>query len=150
VERTAGGIDGAGIDVNGKTLAVQEYGVPNPEFYNSLNARGARVIPISVYRWALPDDTQPLQDAIRQTIAGKLDALLFTSAQQVRHVLIIADELQCRDEFINAANNTVIASIGPTCSETIVEEGLTVRFEASPPKMGPLVRGVLQHIASSL
>ena len=140
-------IDDSGIEVSGKTLAVQEYGIPNPEFYEALSKNGARVLPIPVYRWALPDDTQPLKDAVQQTIDGKLDALLFTSAQQVRHVLMIADELQCRDRFIAATKGIAIASIGPTCTETILEEGLSVNFEASPPKMGPLVRGIIEYLA---
>ena len=141
-------IDAAELSFDGKLFAVQEYGIPNPEFYDSLTKNGAKVLPIPVYRWALPDDTQPLKDAIQQTIEGRFQALLFTSAQQVRHVLMIADELQCRNEFLAATQNTVIASIGPTCSETILEEGLTVDFEASPPKMGPMVRGVLDNISS--
>lgn len=139
-------INGAGIELNDRTVAVQEYGISNPDFYRNLTVQGAKVVPIPVYRWALPDDIRPLQDAIQQTISRKLDALLFTSAQQVRHVLMVADNLNCRSDFIQSANNTVVASIGPTCSETLVEEGLTVHFEASPPKMGPMVRGTMQFI----
>ena len=62
-------------------------------------------------------------------------------------VLMIADELQCRDRFIAATKGVAIASIGPTCTETILEEGLSVNFEASPPKMGPLVRGIIEYLA---
>ena len=42
------------------------------------------------------------------------------------------------------AGNTLVASIGPTCSEALVDNGLPVHFEASPPKMGPLVRGAIE------
>ena len=59
---------------------------------------------------------------------------------------MIADELQCRDPFIAATKHVTIASIGPTCTETILEEGLAVNFEASPPKMGPLVRGTIEYL----
>ena len=142
-------IDDANIELNNQTVAVQEYGIANSAFYNALTGRGATVLPIPVYRWALPDDIGPLQHAIQKTIAGELDALLFTSAQQVRHVLQVAQESQLRDEWLAAANKVLVASIGPTCTETLVEERLTVGFEASPPKMGPLVRGAIDQLRAS-
>ena len=140
-------IDEAQIELSGQTVGVQEYGIPNPELCAGLTARGASVLPIPVYRWALPEDTEPLKRAVRQTIAGEIDALLFTSAQQVRHVLQIAEQLDGRAAWLQAANHIVVGSIGPTCSQTLDEVGLTVSVEASPPKMGPLVRRTMQHLA---
>lgn len=139
----------ADININGQTVAVQEYGVANPELYAALRELGAAVLPIPVYCWALPDDIQPLQQAVTATIAGQLDALLFTSAQQLRHVLMVAEQMQQRDQWLHAAAKVVIASIGPTCSETIREEGLPVHVEASPPKMGPLVRSAVEFVRSA-
>lgn len=142
-------MDAAGISVQDQTVAVQEYGIPNEELYDGLRQRGATVLPVAVYRWALPDDLQPLQQAIQQTVDGQLDALVFTSAQQVRHVLQVAEQMQQRDAWLEAASLQVIASIGPTCSEALQEVGLPVTFEACPPKMGPLVRGVIAQILVS-
>ena len=142
-------IDQVNIELNDKNVAVQEYGVPNPELCDGLKLRGATILPIPVYRWALPDDVTPLRQAIRQTIDGEIDASLFTSAQQVRHVLQIAEQMGHRDEWLSSANKTVVGSIGPTCSQTLREEGLTVSVEASPPKMGPLVRVVMRHITDA-
>ena len=139
-------ISSADISLEGQTIAVQEYGVSNPEFYEALQKLGATVLPVPVYRWALPDDIEPLKAAIQKTIAGDLDCLMFTSAQQVRHTLQVADESGQRNEWLAATASVLVASIGPTCTETLVEEGLKVGFEASPPKMGPLVRGALECI----
>jgi uroporphyrinogen-III synthase len=44
------------IDVRSKRIAVQEYGIPNPELTSALEARGATVSTISIYRWELPND----------------------------------------------------------------------------------------------
>ncbi|MEZ6126050.1 MAG: uroporphyrinogen-III synthase [Planctomycetaceae bacterium] len=137
----------AGISLDGSTVAVQEYGIASTELHEALKSRNAAVLPISVYRWALPDDVAALENAVRGTIAGQFDALLFTSAQQVRHVLMIADRLNLRSEWLMAAAETCVASIGPTCSEALREEGLQVTVEASPPKMGPLVRAVMESLA---
>ena len=142
-------IAAAAISFDGQTVAVQEYGVANPELYEALSKLGATVLPIPVYSWALPDDIEPLKRAVTATIAGEFDALLFTSAQQVRHVLMVAEQMRQRDEWLQATANVVVASIGPTCTETLLEEGLPVHVEASPPKMGPLVRSALQYVQRS-
>lgn len=138
-------IDEAGIELRGTLVAVQEYGVPNPELYAGLQQRGAKVLPVPVYRWALPEDLSPLQSAIDGTIAGTTDILMFTSAQQVRHVLMVAERGGQQDQWRAAAGRTLVASIGPTCTEALVESGLDVGFEARPPKMGPLVRGAIEQ-----
>ena len=141
-------IDGNGPGLDGQTVAVQEYGVANDEFYAELGQRGAVVLPVTIYRWSLPDDTGPLESAIKSTIAGEFDALMFTSAQQVRNVIEVAGQYRLTDEWLAAASRTLIASIGPTCTEALTAGGLTVGYEASPPKMGPLVRGAIETLRS--
>jgi len=136
-------IDAAELPIQDKTIAVQEYGQPNPELYAGLNERGARTIPIPVYRWELPLDLEPLRAAVRATVAGEFDVLLFTSAQQAHHVLEIAEEQGIRDAWLAAANNCFIGSIGPTATETLLELGLAPDCEPTHPKMGPLVSEVL-------
>ncbi len=41
-------------------------------------------------------------------------------------------------------SRTHVASIGPTCSEALTDNGFPVHYEASPPKMGPLIRGAIE------
>ncbi len=136
-------INDSDVPINGKAIAVQEYGVPNPEFYAALQDRGATVLPMPVYRWALPDDLAPLKNAIQKIIAKEVEAVLFTSAQQARHLLLVADQMSVKSDLHDALQSTLISSIGPTCSETLQAEGLPIHFEANPPKMGPLVRGTM-------
>ncbi len=138
-------IDGSEFDVNGTAVGIQEYGMPNPELNDALTKRGASVIAIPVYRWALPIDLNPLRSAISQTIDGSHEILMFTSAQQVRHVLQVATQSDRRTEWLDATKNTVVASIGPTCTAALLDHGLSVDVEASPPKMGPLVRSAVEY-----
>lgn len=138
-----GAIDASPLEINGKTIAVQEYGKPNPELYEGLRDRGATVLPIPVYRWELPDDLEPLRSAVKRTIADEFDVLLFTSAQQAHHVLEVAEQLGVQDEFLQAANRSFIGSIGPTATETLTELGLKPDSEPEHPKMGPLVADAL-------
>lgn len=127
----------------GQRIAVQEYGERNDEFYAALRELGAEVMPVAIYRWALPEDTQPLREAISATIDGGFDLLLFTSAQQLNHVVQVAEQMGQREAWLEAARQCAVASIGPTCSERLREFGLPVDLEPSHPKMGPLVKEAL-------
>ena len=134
-------IDHSGLALNGQPVAVQEYGVPNPQLYAALAERGAIVCPVPVYRWALPDNPEPLVHALREIAAGRVHAVLFTSAGQVPNVLQVARDSGLEDAFRRAAGDDLkIASIGPACSEALKDAALPVHGEASPPKMGQLVR----------
>ncbi len=144
-------IDKSGIVIQGQAVAVQEYGLPNSRMYAELEKRGAIVTPVPVYRWALPEDTTPLETALRAAAAGNVDILLFTSANQVSSVLAVAEK-QGDLPAIRAVieQRTQVASIGPTCTEALIENGFPVNFEASPPKMGQLVRGSIERWRSLL
>ena len=134
-------IDDSKFELNGKRVVVQEYGLPNIRLYNELQNRGVTVTACPVYRWALPENTEPLESAIRQTADGKVDAVLFTSANQVSSVLTVAERIGVLDHFRAATSSrTLVVSIGPTCSEALIDNGFDVHAEASPPKMGQLAR----------
>lgn len=138
-------LDGSEIAVAGRRVAVQEYGVPNPDLIAGLEVRGASVMRVPVYRWALPEDTGPLQRAIMAIIEGRVDVALFTTAVQVTHLLRVAAELGHEESLRSALRRTVIASVGPTCSETVREHGLVVDLEPEHPKMGHLVGTAARH-----
>ena len=134
------GIDAAGLGLQGRVVAVQEYGIENPELTAGLTERGATVLRVPVYRWALPEDLAPLRAAIARLLTGTVEVALFTSAIQVEHVFRVARD-QCEADALNAAFQTVVVgSVGPVCSEALVARGISVDFEASPPKLGSLIR----------
>ena len=140
-------IDAAKFELTGKQIVVQEYGLPNTRLYTELQNRGATVTACPVYRWALPENTEPLESAIRQTAEGKVDAVLFTSANQVSSVLTVAERIGVLEQFRSATSGrTLVISIGPTCSEALIDNGFTVHAEASPPKMGQLARAAFEAL----
>ena len=142
--------EGADATLRGKTVAVQEYGQPNPQFYLWLQEQGASVLPVPVYVWSLPEDVSDLERAIQSACRGEFDVLLWTSAQQVDHAVQIADRLGLRQEWTAAANRCVIGSIGPTCSQRLRSFGLWPDLEPSHPKMAHLVRETLERAADLL
>lgn len=128
------------IPVRGRTVVVQEHGVPSPELVAGLSERGAEVLPVHIYEWSLPEDTEPLRNAVNAIARGEIDVLLVTSAVQIRHLLQIADETKLRDEVVRALARVVVASIGPVTSAGLHEAGIHVDMEPSHPKMGFLVK----------
>ncbi len=138
-------LDEAAIPVKGRRVAVQEYGRTNPELLAGLEVRGALVMRVPVYRWALPEDCGPLQRAIMAIIEGQIDLVLFTTSIQVDHLLQVAAEAGLEERLRAALRDTIVASIGPTCSEALREHGLAVDLEPEHPKMGHLVMTAARH-----
>jgi len=133
----------ARLPLAGMRVAVQEYGVSNPDLIAGLAARGAQVQRVAIYRWALPEDLAPLRAAIAAIIAGGVDIALFTSATQVFHLFQVADP--DADRLRAAFSRSVIASIGPVCSEALREHGLKPDLEPAHAKMGQLVGEVARR-----
>lgn len=136
------------LSVEGKTVAIQEYGVSNEDLIQALKQRGAKVLQVQVYRWGLPDDTAPLAEGIRHLIEGNVQIALFTNAIQIRHVLRLAAEQGVEPPLRQALKRVVIASIGPITTESIREAGLHVDFEPSHQKMGFLVAELAQQASA--
>ena len=132
------------IPLAGKKIAVQEYGVTNDAFLEGLKARGAEVQRVPVYRWALPDDTAPLKNALRLIQDGKVQVLIFTTAVQIEHVMKLLRESGEAEHFKQALRRVVVASVGPDCSAALKSHGLSADLEPESPKMGPLVLLVAQ------
>jgi uroporphyrinogen-III synthase len=129
----------AKIPVMGLRVAVQEYGQPNPDLIQGLEARGATVTTVPVYGWALPEDVGPLVRAISEIAEGRIGAVVFTSAQQVVHLLQVAASEGREAEVRSAlAKSVIVASVGPTTTETLKANNLPVDVEPEHPKMGHL------------
>jgi uroporphyrinogen-III synthase len=130
-----------------KSVAVQEYGRPNRELKEGLERQGRRVTTVPVYQWRLPDETGPLEQALRDLLEGKFGAALFTTGVQIEHFLDFADLRKQREAALEALRRLPIASIGPTCTESLKQCGLKPILEPSHPRMGILVREAAEKFA---
>ena len=125
------------IDVKGRTVVVQRHGSANVELDRALEARGARVEEIPVYRWSLPADTKPLEDLIASLGRGEIDAVAVTNAEQVRNLFLVSRNQKLPLQAM--LNRILVASIGPVASAALREAGVKIGLEASPPKLGALL-----------
>ena len=131
--------------LKGRSVAVQEYGVPSLELLAGLTARGAQVLPVRIYEWSLPEDTAPLRQAIHAITRSEIDVLLVTAAVQVRHLLQVAEEISLRKDLIHALACVLVGSIGPVTSAELQQQGIAVDLEPSHPKMGFLVKELAER-----
>jgi uroporphyrinogen decarboxylase len=138
------------LPVSNLVVGVQEYGVPNRSLIAGLEARGATVDPIHVYDWDLPIDCGPLEQNIRRIATGEVDVVMFTSGNQLFNLLKLADGLGLGDEVRSGFRKVVVASVGPTTTEMLRNENLTVDFEPSHPKMGHLIAELSDRAAEIL
>jgi uroporphyrinogen decarboxylase len=136
--------------LEGKRVAIQEYGVSNRDLIAGLEARGAAVFEVPVYRWALPVDREPLRRAACAIAKGEADVLLFTSSAQVTNLIQVADAAGIASEMRRRAHGAVVGSIGPVCSQELRAHGLEPDLVPSHPKLGHLIKQAAARSAEIL
>jgi uroporphyrinogen-III synthase len=132
----------AAKNIRGKRIAIQEYGIANPELIAALEQRGALVTSIPIYRWALPEDLMPLRSAIDKILTGAVDVALFTNGAQVDHLVQVAGTGHQADALRQSLKQIAVGSVGPVCTEILRRFGIDPDIVPEHPKMGSLIAEV--------
>jgi uroporphyrinogen-III synthase len=128
------------IELAERGVTLVHYGERNVPLTAALQARGARLHELCLYEWLLPEDLGPLQQLVQELIAGRLDAIAFTSQVQVRHLWQVAATLGLAEPLTQAlTTHCLVAAVGPTCATALAAVGVTPHVVPSHPKMGPMV-----------
>jgi uroporphyrinogen-III synthase len=138
----------AQLELHDKQVVILHYGERNAPLATALTERGARLTEMCLYEWQMPEDTTPLIRLIAGLQQDEFDAVAFTSQIQARHLFQLAQSLG-QEAALRAALNqqTVVASIGPTCTAALRALGVVPRVEPEHPKMGPMVIALAAHFA---
>ena len=131
-----------GSSLTGMNIAVQEYGTSNPELLTALAEKSVSITRVMVYQWALPEDVQPLREAVIALAHGHVDVVLFMNAGQVAHLFLMAERMGYTEALYEGFRSTVIGSIGPSTTEGLSMYRLTPDFEPSQSKMGFLIKEI--------
>ena len=127
---------------------VVHQGERNVAVVESLARRRVRVRELSLYEWALPEDLAPLARMVDEIIERRVGAVAFTTQIQARHLVAVADELRKRKELVGALRtHTLVAAIGPSCSEALRTLGIPSHVVPAKAKMGPLVQSLADFLA---
>jgi len=134
-----------GTSLSGMNIAVQEYGTSNPELLTALAERSISITRLPVYQWALPEDTQPLREAVIALAHGHVDVVLFMNAGQVMHLFMMAERMGYVESLHEGFRSTVVGSIGPSTTEGLSAYGVVPDYEPSQSKMGFLVKELAER-----
>lgn len=134
-----------GSDLTGMNIAVQEYGTSNPELLTALAEKSVSITRVLVYQWALPEDIQPLREAVIALAHGHIDVVLFMNAGQVAHLFLMAECMGYTDALYEGFRSTVLGSIGPSTTEGLSMYRLVPDFEPSQAKMGFLIKELSEN-----
>jgi uroporphyrinogen-III synthase len=136
-----------GIPLAGKGVALLHFGERSDMIADALKAAGADLFELLLYEWRLPAETGPVERLIDAIIAGEVDAMVFTSKVQVRHLLEVAERTDRASELVRALNSgLVVAAVGPTSAQELESAGIEVDVMPTNPKMGPMVVALGEYI----
>ena len=139
----AGLLDGARVD-------VQQSGAANPRLMRALKSRGADARSFSVYKWAFPSGAARLEEAARSVAEGRRDAAVFTSSRQVVNFFEAARRAKVARLAKKGLSGAVVASVGPSTTETLEGFGVSVDYEPDATEMGALIEGLASRAADLL
>ncbi|MFJ8668989.1 uroporphyrinogen-III synthase [Streptomyces sp. NPDC093600] len=126
--------------VSGRRIALQLHGEPLPGFVEALEAGGAEVVGVPVYRWMPPEDIGPLDRLLDGVLAGTLDAVTFTSAPAAASLLTRAEDRGVRAELLEALRHDVLAvCVGPVTALPLQAHGIDT-LQPERFRLGPLVQ----------
>lgn len=138
-----------GIDLAGAEVTLVHYGERNETLSDHLRQRGAALNELCLYEWRLPDDQSLLRELARALVKHEVDAVIFTSQVQWKHLLHVATALGLADGVIHALNNGIaVAAVGPVCSAALAASGVRATVVPDNPKMGPLVAALADFFAA--
>jgi uroporphyrinogen-III synthase len=133
-------------DVSERGVLLVHYGERNVEIADALRHRGARLQEVCPYEWALPGDLEPMTGVVRDIVARRLDAILFTSQIQCRHLFKVASGMGVTHSLVAALNgDIVVGAVGPVCAARLRELGVVPDVIPSAPNMVALISALAEY-----
>jgi uroporphyrinogen-III synthase len=137
------------VQVSGRGVVLVHYGERNAVIADALVARGARLKEICPYERALTEDLGPVTRVVREAIAHRLDAMLFTNQVQCRHLFDIATRMsQAEGLALSLNRHVVVGAVGPVCARGLVQAGVTADVVPASASMTALVSAVAAYFTS--
>lgn len=112
------------------------------ELVRGLEALGATVDEVPIYRAVVPTDTSP--EVLADLREGRMDIATFTASSTVRNLVAMLGDAS----GLTGPNRPLIACIGPVTAETAHELGLTVDVTATEYTVEGLMAALRDHFAA--
>jgi uroporphyrinogen-III synthase len=114
----------AGLPLEGRRVGVQLYPGAPDRLCMFLQQAGAIPDPVTPYEYAPNTSDQAVAALLDQIVAGRIDAIAFTSAAQVRRMDEVARGQGQHDAVLRALRATTVAAVGPVVAAEIERLGL--------------------------
>jgi uroporphyrinogen-III synthase len=114
-----------GLPLRGRRVGVQLYPGAPDRLCLFLRQAGAVPDPVTPYEYAPNTSEQAVATLIGEVVAGRIDAIAFTSAAQVRRIDEVARAQGGRDALLQALRAITIAAVGPVVAAEIERHGLS-------------------------
>ena len=135
------------LPLQGRRVGVQLYGVePNAPLMDFLAGAGARALPVAPYVYADAAADAEVLTLIAQMHEGRIDALAFTSMQQVERLFRVAEAAQQGEQLRHTLARTMVAAIGPVVADALSARGVTAQvIPADSYYLKPLTQALIRH-----
>jgi uroporphyrinogen-III synthase len=135
--------------VAGLRIAVQHHGAGSDGLDEAFTAAGAVVTGVVVYRWGPAPNPQAVEESVRATAAGEVDAVCFTSAPGVRAWFAAADKAGATEHIVKRfqEGSVIVAAVGPVTAAPLIALGCSPLVPERG-RLGALVRVLVAHYDS--
>jgi uroporphyrinogen-III synthase len=137
-----------GVEVHDRDAVFVHDGGGARTVPDALVARGAHVVEVQPYSWALPEDIAALQGLVMDIIAARIDAVAFTTQIQAKHLFDVAESLGSRAALAGALRDRVtVAAVGPTTARTLADLGAPAHVVPTQSSMGAMVVALVKALS---
>ena len=130
-------------------VAVQLVGAVNDIILDALKKIDADIVPMRVYRYALPADQTKCHELITATIAGQIDAITFTASPAIQHLRVLAEstgQLGPLTDALNVSCQPVV--VGPVCATTAIDAGWCNVVEPTRARLIPMLEALTNALTT--
>ncbi len=112
-------------DLRNRHIGVQLYGIdPNVKLVSWLERAGAQVAAVAPYVYADSAADETVRSLAKQLVERRIDAIAFTSMQQVQRLFDVLGEHAAKA----ALENTLVAAVGPVVADSLFKRGVNVQL----------------------
>jgi uroporphyrinogen-III synthase len=129
-----------GVEVRDRDVVFVQDGGGGRAVPEALAGRGARLVEVQPYAWALPEDPSALRALVSSLAEGSIAAIAFTTQVQARHLFSVAEAMGCREALAGALRSRVtVAAVGPTTASALAALGAPAHVVPEQSNMGAMV-----------
>ncbi|GAB3620218.1 uroporphyrinogen-III synthase [Glutamicibacter endophyticus] len=136
-------------DIRGKKVAIQWHADSDPDLIGSLHRLGARdLVEVEPYRWVDSAREESMIELVHSLIAGRLDAVTFTSAPAVHALFAVARSRGSFDALTRSLRERVtVATVGPVTAAPLQSAGVEPLIPERH-RMGAMILQLIEHLGT--